>query len=399
MSQLFCCFFFFNDPATTEIYTLSLHDALPILRIRTPRERPVDARCVPPQACRSSPTISTTRTLPSDAGGGATERQRISPGSLARASAATQETRSGRSWRMTSLSCGSSARSRSLSTSGRSKAVRAVPSSFSWAPVMSAPVVRDLKAGDPRLARVPREAAAIGELAAAPGMKRALLQHDGAGPRVEDARLDGQDVGMVMAEVARHVSTPIVASSLLRGEKVIVRRVVDASRRPSRGLRATGLRRQAAHGIYALYARDLADRAFRPDGRRGKQQPRDGVGHWGVGTFLHRTQDLAAIVRFPMWAGIVSADPVSTRVEKIGFGSHERPFVSPGLILSGTAFVDLHALCGNDHRQRFARPGFELIRHPDHRRRRLRARACGDEERQQESPDVGCLGNDPSPWA
>src|SRR5438876_11543044 len=27
------CFFFFNAPATTEIYTLSLHDALPILRI------------------------------------------------------------------------------------------------------------------------------------------------------------------------------------------------------------------------------------------------------------------------------------------------------------------------------------------------------------------------------
>src|SRR2546430_11969621 len=30
MSTLF--FFFFNDTATTEIYTLSLHDALPILR-------------------------------------------------------------------------------------------------------------------------------------------------------------------------------------------------------------------------------------------------------------------------------------------------------------------------------------------------------------------------------
>src|SRR3712207_8694872 len=29
-------FFFFNDTATTEIYTLSLHDALPILR---PRQR------------------------------------------------------------------------------------------------------------------------------------------------------------------------------------------------------------------------------------------------------------------------------------------------------------------------------------------------------------------------
>src|SRR5260370_38875604 len=30
-----CFFFFFNDTATTEIYTLSLHDALPIC-IRTP---------------------------------------------------------------------------------------------------------------------------------------------------------------------------------------------------------------------------------------------------------------------------------------------------------------------------------------------------------------------------
>src|SRR2546429_1735689 len=28
---LSCIFFFFNDTATTEIYTLSLHDALPIL--------------------------------------------------------------------------------------------------------------------------------------------------------------------------------------------------------------------------------------------------------------------------------------------------------------------------------------------------------------------------------
>jgi len=26
----YCFFFFFNDTATTEIYTLSLHDALPI---------------------------------------------------------------------------------------------------------------------------------------------------------------------------------------------------------------------------------------------------------------------------------------------------------------------------------------------------------------------------------
>src|SRR2546429_6941239 len=36
-------FFFFNDTATTEIYTLSLHDALPICREGS--ERPRDAEC------------------------------------------------------------------------------------------------------------------------------------------------------------------------------------------------------------------------------------------------------------------------------------------------------------------------------------------------------------------
>src|SRR5688572_33103018 len=51
-------FFFFNDTATTEIYTLSLHDALPICRRgrhtvaaarpRAPRPRPPASR-----ACRS----------------------------------------------------------------------------------------------------------------------------------------------------------------------------------------------------------------------------------------------------------------------------------------------------------------------------------------------------------
>src|SRR2546429_2798402 len=30
LADLMCFFFFFNDTATTEIYTLSLHDALPI---------------------------------------------------------------------------------------------------------------------------------------------------------------------------------------------------------------------------------------------------------------------------------------------------------------------------------------------------------------------------------
>src|SRR2546430_13451655 len=41
--SLYLFFFFFNDTATTEIYTLSLHDALPICRRRsgrTPAGRP-----------------------------------------------------------------------------------------------------------------------------------------------------------------------------------------------------------------------------------------------------------------------------------------------------------------------------------------------------------------------
>src|SRR5207302_11469217 len=66
---VFCFFFFFfNDPSTTEIYTLSLHDALPILcdRSRAPRSlepafrrgadrggRPPRAGCRPPRSARS----------------------------------------------------------------------------------------------------------------------------------------------------------------------------------------------------------------------------------------------------------------------------------------------------------------------------------------------------------
>src|SRR5450432_2410446 len=37
---IFFVFFFFNDTATTEIYTLSLHDALPIFEYRRPGFRP-----------------------------------------------------------------------------------------------------------------------------------------------------------------------------------------------------------------------------------------------------------------------------------------------------------------------------------------------------------------------
>src|SRR5215211_9435919 len=52
----FCFFFFFNDTATTEIYTLSLHDALPIYRSRTHR-----SHC-PHRACRSGPGRSEEHT-------------------------------------------------------------------------------------------------------------------------------------------------------------------------------------------------------------------------------------------------------------------------------------------------------------------------------------------------
>src|SRR2546427_12360381 len=49
-TSLYSIFFFFNDTATTEIYTLSLHDALPICRGRsdgpsaTPDQRPGSSR-------------------------------------------------------------------------------------------------------------------------------------------------------------------------------------------------------------------------------------------------------------------------------------------------------------------------------------------------------------------
>src|SRR3712207_9131536 len=56
--MLIVLFFFFNDTATTEIYTLSLHDALPIFGCSTPcisRTRSSPKR----RACTSSSTFST----------------------------------------------------------------------------------------------------------------------------------------------------------------------------------------------------------------------------------------------------------------------------------------------------------------------------------------------------
>src|SRR2546427_12923316 len=45
-TSFFFFFFFFNDTATTEIYTLSLHDALPISSF-VARDRRHHDRCVP----------------------------------------------------------------------------------------------------------------------------------------------------------------------------------------------------------------------------------------------------------------------------------------------------------------------------------------------------------------
>src|SRR2546430_14972293 len=65
-TPLFLLFFFFNDTATTEIYTLSLHDALPISASsgsatspsgRRASRAPCTAHCSPTSACASSPTI------------------------------------------------------------------------------------------------------------------------------------------------------------------------------------------------------------------------------------------------------------------------------------------------------------------------------------------------------
>src|SRR5256885_12054225 len=41
IGRVCCIFFFFNDTATTEIYTLSLHDALPIYMLDTDNQKRV----------------------------------------------------------------------------------------------------------------------------------------------------------------------------------------------------------------------------------------------------------------------------------------------------------------------------------------------------------------------
>src|SRR2546430_6606123 len=48
--RCYCFFFFFNDTATTEIYTLSLHDALPISLRANPSIEGVVDRVLPPES-------------------------------------------------------------------------------------------------------------------------------------------------------------------------------------------------------------------------------------------------------------------------------------------------------------------------------------------------------------
>src|SRR5689334_24655484 len=69
-SSILLLSFFFNDPATTEIYTLSLHDALPICGIRRARAPARPPRAAAPlrraAAARPSATVPAARRLRSE---------------------------------------------------------------------------------------------------------------------------------------------------------------------------------------------------------------------------------------------------------------------------------------------------------------------------------------------
>src|SRR5215813_15639455 len=60
---VFCLFFFFNDTATTEIYTLSLHDALPISS-SPPTPPATSCSCSPPARMRSEEHTSELQSRP-----------------------------------------------------------------------------------------------------------------------------------------------------------------------------------------------------------------------------------------------------------------------------------------------------------------------------------------------
>src|SRR2546426_8141779 len=70
----FFLFFFFNDTATTEIYTLSLHDALPIYRVVMPEYRCASVRRA---RCEARP-----RSWRSDTGSGDRKSTRLNSSHL-----------------------------------------------------------------------------------------------------------------------------------------------------------------------------------------------------------------------------------------------------------------------------------------------------------------------------
>src|SRR6185369_13838140 len=169
----------------------------------------------------------------------------------------------------------------------------------------------------------------------------------------------------------------------LSGEEVVVRGVINSDRRSEQCLRTPALRSDTSDRVDPLDARDLAECAVRtPDGPRAEQQPRDRPRGWGVGALFHRSGDLAAIRRLPVRAGVVLAVLVAPLVEEIGLGSHEGPFELPGLILLGTALIDLHTLRGNNHRQRFIRWRLQLVGYCDGPR--SGRRATGSEEQRED---------------
>src|SRR6266498_5046626 len=66
-NSYFFFFFFFNDTATTEIYTLSLHDALPIWALTAP-DRP-DCRAVPVASANDAAGGRVSAQVPAATGG------------------------------------------------------------------------------------------------------------------------------------------------------------------------------------------------------------------------------------------------------------------------------------------------------------------------------------------
>src|SRR3712207_9151443 len=75
VSTSYMSFFFFNDTATTEIYTLSLHDALPIWPSTSAEERAITVwPCPPPTPGAAFFSSTSEKSSPSGSCGWASSR-------------------------------------------------------------------------------------------------------------------------------------------------------------------------------------------------------------------------------------------------------------------------------------------------------------------------------------